>query len=140
MKQFYVVAINDDEFSLSWSPYIPTDVTGQRDLKKGDGIGEQRHTRGGGGGALRGTQYHKKNWQIPKYRVKNRRNTDTAFIFGHAYLKVYPFRVFVYLKHLCTSNQPQPLRGNVRRPRIDRYNDRKGCPTNFIIDYLSEIV
>ena len=42
MKQFYVVPINDDEFSLSWSPstlnvgcmyfvtYIPTDVTGQR--------------------------------------------------------------------------------------------------------------
>ena len=85
-------------------------------------------------------QYRKKNWEIPKYRVKNRRNTDTAFIFGHAYLKLYPSRVFVYLKDLWTSNQPQPLRGNVRRPRIDRYNDRKGCPTNFIMDYLSEIV
>ena len=44
-------------------------------------------------------QYRKKNWQIPKYRVINRRNTDTAFIFGHAYLKVYSSRVFVYLKH-----------------------------------------
>ena len=32
------------------------------------------------------------------------------------------------------------LRGNVRRPRIDRYNDRKRYPTNFITDYLSEIV
>ena len=85
-------------------------------------------------------QYHKKNWEIPKYRVKNRRNTDTAFIFSHAYLKLYPSRVFVYLKDLWTSNQPQPLRGNVRRPRIGRYNDRKGCPTNFIMDYLSEIV
>ena len=42
VKQFYVFPINDDEFSLSWSPstlnvgcmyfvtYIPTDVTGQR--------------------------------------------------------------------------------------------------------------
>ena len=54
MKQFYVVAINDDEFSLSWSPYNPTDVTGQRDLKKGDEIGEQRHTRGGRGGGIEG--------------------------------------------------------------------------------------
>ena len=52
------------------------------------------------GGTLGGTQYRKKNWQIPKYRVKNRRNTDTVFIFGHAYLKLYPSRVFVYLKHL----------------------------------------
>ena len=95
---------------------------------------------GEGGGIGGGTQYRKKTWQIPKYRVKNRRNTDTALIFGHVYLKLYPSRVFVYLKHLCTSNQPQPLRGKVRRPRIDRYNDRKGCPTNFIIDYLSEIV
>ena len=94
----------------------------------------------GGGGGYPIPQYRKKNWQIPKYRVKNRRNTDTAFIFGHAYLKLYPSRVFVYSKHLCTSNQPQPLRGNVRRPRIDRYNDRKRYPTNFIIDYLSEIV
>ena len=67
MKQFYVVSINDDEFSLSWSPstlnvgcmyfvaYIPTDVTGQRlqgsaNLKKGDEVGEQRKARGGGGG------------------------------------------------------------------------------------------
>ena len=32
------------------------------------------------------------------------------------------------------------LRGNVRRPRIDRYNERKRYPTNFITDYLSEIV
>ena len=85
-------------------------------------------------------QYRKKNGQIPKYRVKIWRNTDTAFIFGHAYLKLYPSRVFVYSQHLCISNQPQPLRGNVRRPRIDRYNDRNRYPTNFIIDYLSEIV
>ena len=50
--------------------------------------------------------YRKKNWQIPKYRVKNRRNTDTAFMIGHVYLKLYPSRVFVYLKHVCTRNQP----------------------------------
>ena len=42
-------------------------------------------------------QYRKKNWQIPKYRVKNRRNTDTAFMISHVYLKLYPFRVFVNL-------------------------------------------
>ena len=42
VKQFYVIPINDDEFSLSYSPstlnvgclyfvtYIPTEVTGQR--------------------------------------------------------------------------------------------------------------
>ena len=42
-------------------------------------------------------QYRKKNWQIPKYRVKNRRNTDTAFMIGRVYLKLYPFRVFVNL-------------------------------------------
>ena len=133
VKQFYV---KNDEFSLSQSPstlnvgcmyfvtYIPTDVTGQRvqgsaDLKKVTKLESNAML----GGTLGGTQYRKKNGQIPKYRVKNRRNIDTAFIFGHAYSKLYPSRVFVYLKHLCTSNQPQPLRGNVRRPRIDRYND-----------------
>ena len=30
-------------------------------------------------GILGGTQYHKKNWQIPKYCVENRQSTDTAF-------------------------------------------------------------
>ena len=58
----------------------------------------------------------KKNWQIPKNLVKNRPNTDTAFMICHAYLKLSPSRVFVNLKHLYTSNQPQPFRGNVRRP------------------------
>ena len=119
MKQFYVVPINDDEFSLSWSPstlnvgcmyfvtYIPTDVTGQRlqgsaDLKKDDEVGEQRKARRGSGGHLGYPipQDRKKNWIIPKYCVKNRRNTDATFIFGHAYLKVYPSRAIVYLKHL----------------------------------------
>ena len=39
-------------------------------------------------------QYHKKNWQIPKYRVENRRNTDTAFMIGHA---VSITRVFLFV-------------------------------------------
>ena len=30
-------------------------------------------------------QYRKKNWQIPKYRVENRRNTDTAFMFVYSF-------------------------------------------------------
>ena len=82
-------------------------------------------------------QYRKKNWQIMKYRVENRQNTDTIFMIGNAYLKFYPSRVFVCLKHLCTSNQPQPLRGNVRLPRTDQ-NDQKGCPTNFIHQRLTD--
>ena len=69
-------------------------------------------------------QYCEKNWQIPKYRVENRRNTDTAFMIGHAYLTLYPSRV-VYLRHVFTRNQPQPSWENMRRSRIDRYNDRK---------------
>ena len=69
--------------------------------------------------------YRTKNLQIPKYRVENLRNTDTAFMIGDAYLTLYPSRVFFYLKHVYTRNQPQPSRENVRRSRIDRYNDRK---------------
>ena len=38
---------------------------------------------------------------------------------------LYPSRVFVYLKHVYNRNQPQPSRENVRRPRTDRYSDRK---------------
>ena len=73
MKQFYVVPINDDEFSLSWSPstlnlgsmYFVTYIPIQRTLrvsgagvsgpKEGDEVGEQREQRhskrgeGGGG-------------------------------------------------------------------------------------------
>ena len=33
-------------------------------------------------------QYRKTNWQIPKYCVENRQNTDTAFMIGHTYLHV----------------------------------------------------
>ena len=72
-------------------------------------------------------QYRTKNWQIPKYRVENGRNyTDIAFMIGDAYLTLYPSRVFFfYLKHVYTRNQPQPSRENVRRSRIDGYNDQK---------------
>ena len=47
-------------------------------------------------------QYRKKYWQIPKYCVKNRPNTDTTVMIGHVYLKLYPSRVFVYLNLVCT--------------------------------------
>ena len=79
-------------------------------------------------GTLGDNQYRntvRKNWQlIPKYRVENRRNTDTAFMIGHAFLTLYPSRLFLYLKHVHTRNQPQPSRENVRSQVI-------GCPTNF---------
>ena len=33
---------------------------------------------------------------MPICLVENRRNTETAFKIGHAYLKLYPSRVFVF--------------------------------------------
>ena len=56
--------------------------------------------------------------KVPKYGVENWRNTDTAFMISYTYWKMYPSSVFVFLKHACTSNQPQPSRQNVRRPRL----------------------
>ena len=41
-------------------------------------------------------QYRTKNLQIPKYRVENLRNTDTAFMIGDAYLTLYPSREFFF--------------------------------------------
>ena len=35
-------------------------------------------------GDIGGIQYRKKKWQIPKYRVENRVNTDTGY-FNHIY-------------------------------------------------------
>ena len=69
-------------------------------------------------------QYRQKNWQIPKYRVKNRQNTHTPFMIGYAYASTV-FFFFFYLEHERTRNQPQPRQENVKRPRIYRYNDRK---------------
>ena len=43
----------------------------------------------------------------------------------HLLKVVYLSHVFVYLKHVCTSNQPQPLQENRRRPRRDWHNDQK---------------
>ena len=60
-------------------------------------------------------QYCKNNWQVPKYHVLNQQNTNTAFMIDHVCL--------IYLKHICTRNQPQPLLEN--EPQIDRYNDKK---------------
>ena len=55
-------------------------------------------------------QCRTKNWQISKYRVENGRNTDTAFMIGDAYLTLYPSRMFFYVNHVYTTNQPQPSR------------------------------
>ena len=65
-------------------------------------------------------QHCKKNLQIPKYSVKIHILLYINFMISHAYLKLYPSRVFDYLKHIqvYTSNQPQPLQENVRRARI----------------------
>ena len=49
-------------------------------------------------------QYHRHNWQMPKYHVENQQNTDTTFMIGTACLKFYSSRVFVYLKHLMWLN------------------------------------
>ena len=53
---------------------------------------------GGGGGGWQFGGYPKPqnrniNWQIPKSRVENRRNTGTAFMIGHPYLELHPSSV-----------------------------------------------
>ena len=48
-------------------------------------------------------QYRTKNLQIPKYRVENLRNTDTAFMIGDAYLTLYPSREFFFLFYFISS-------------------------------------
>ena len=62
-------------------------------------------------GTLGGTQYYNTVRKIGKYwntmsKIDEIPN-DTAFMIGHAYLKLYPSRMFIYLKHVCTRNQPQ---------------------------------
>ena len=76
---------------------------------------------GGGGGPI--PQYRKKNWQIPKYRVENRRNTDTPFYDRSRLLNVLSISRVFYLKHVCTRNQPQPSRENVTISRKARLLD-----------------
>ena len=138
MKQFYVVPINGDVFSLTTSAlnvgcmyfvtYISTDISGQwvqgsADLKKGDEVGEQHHAR-------RGEAFG--GYPIPQEKLANtkipcQKSTKCQYriSFRSRLLEVYPSRVFVHLKHLCTSNQPQPLWGNVRWPRIQSVQQSK---------------
>ena len=54
-------------------------------------------------------QYRKKNLQIPKYRVENRRNTDTAFMISHAYLMLYPSRA-LFISSMYTPENNRSLR------------------------------
>ena len=91
---------------------------------------------------LRGGHWGVPNTAIPyeklantEIRVENGRNTDTAFMIGDAYLTLYPSRMFFYVKHVYTRNQPQPSRENVRRSRIDRYNDRKARSLDVLPHY-----
>ena len=64
-------------------------------------------------------QYHEKNWQIPKYSVKIQ---ILLYIYDQSrLLKVVSIScVWLSQAHtgVCTSNQPQPLQENVRRPPI----------------------
>ena len=87
--------------------------------------------RGVGRGTLGETQYRntvrRKNWQILKYRVENQRNTDTTFMIGHAYFNLYSSRRFVYLKHVCTSNQPQQLRAQATQAHYMDANVTVAC-------------
>ena len=39
-----------------------------------------------------------------QYRNTVRKNIYTAFMIGHAYLKVYPSCLFAYPKRVCISN------------------------------------
>ena len=80
---------------------IPSGSFTESDLRKIGAI-----TRGTLGGYPI-PQYRTKKWQIPKYRVAHRLNTDTAY-FNYIYnrfriLMVNPSIAFNYLRHLCTK-------------------------------------
>ena len=60
-----------------------------------------------------------KNW----YRIYDR----------SCLLKFHSSCVFVYLKHVCTCNQPQPLGEDIRRPLIDQCNYRKAWSKIFFL-------
>ena len=74
--------------------------TKYREKKKKKKKKERKRKKGG----------KKKEWQIPKCRVENRRNTDAAFKIGHTYLKSYPSHVFVFLKYVYTEINLSNLR------------------------------
>ena len=80
-------------------------------------------------GTLGVAKYHntvrKIAWQIPKYRVENRRNTDTASMIGHAYLMLYPSCMLFNVKHAAPEPQPSQLKTGVRKREIYRYNVRQ---------------
>ena len=70
--------------------------------------------------ARRGTLGSKKNWQIPKYRVKSRRNADTAFMIGHV--------AIVSISRVCLPRacMHQKWTSDITRKRkLDRCNDRE---------------
>ena len=64
-------------------------------------------------------QYHKKNWQIPKYSVKIQ---ILLYMYDQSCLLKVVSILCVWLSQahtgVCTSNQPQLLQENVRRPPI----------------------
>ena len=82
--------------------------------------------------------------KIPICRVENRRNTDTAFKISHAYLKLYPSRVFVVsqacIHEISTSAIAARKRETCNWSTQWSKSPVIGCPANFIIDKLSEIV
>ena len=65
--------------------------------------------------------------KIPKYCVESRQHTNNSFMTGHAYFKLYPARMFIYLKYLCTRaiNLSHYGETYVRRPRIHWYNNKR---------------
>ena len=68
--------------------------------------------------ARRGTLGSTKNWQIPKYRVKNRRNADTTCMIGHV----------VSISRVCLPQacMHQKWTSDIStKRRFDRYKDQK---------------
>ena len=91
------------------------------------------------------TQYRntvRKFCNIANYRAKiDETPIDLhRFVNGHVYFKLYLSRVFVYLKHVCTGNQPLTLRENVRRPwSVQRPKSPViRCTANFVIDCVKK--
>ena len=97
-------------FITLWSIYL-TSITNCPSYTKGDIWGYPI------------MQYHKKNWQIPKYSIKIQ---ILLYIYDQSrLLKVVSIScVWLSQAHtgVCTSNQPQPLQENARRPRILDYS------------------
>ena len=82
-------------------------------------------------------QCRKKNWQIPKYRVENRRNTETVFMIGHAYVKLCLFRMFVY--QACIHHSVNSAIARKRKITNLSWLQRSRsliivCNNNFIVD------